>query len=161
MARVTAHVHNTDHPDVKIPPPLIYVGGYVVGWLLGRVLPVAVIPTGLGRAVALACLVVSAILAAWSIDLFRRSHTSLLPIRPATALIVSGPYRFTRNPMYLALTCLYLGLALWFMVFWALVLLPPIIGAVQHYVIRPEEHYLERRFGEEYHRYRVQVHRWI
>ena len=76
-------------------------------------------------------------------------------------LVVHGPYQFTRNPMYFGLVCLYLGLALWFGIFWALILLPAVIALVQHYVVAREEQYLERKFGEEYLRYKASVRRWI
>lgn len=102
-----------------------------------------------------------AILTVWSIGLFNRARTSFLPIKPTTTLVVHGPYQFTRNPMYFGLVCLYLGLALWFGIFWAVILLPAVIALVQHYVIAREEQYLERKFGEEYLRYKADVRRWI
>ena len=56
--------------------------------------------------------------------LTNNTHTSLVPIKPSTALVVSGPYRLSRNPMYLGLLCVYIGVALWFGVVWALILVP-------------------------------------
>jgi protein-S-isoprenylcysteine O-methyltransferase Ste14 len=157
----TSDRNNLDHPDVRIPPPLIYVAGLALGFLLERQFPVLVLPNTPGRGVALVCVAVWAILTVWSIGLFRRARTSMIPIKPTTALVVSGPYEFTRNPMYFGLICLYLGLALWFGVFWALILLPAVIAAMQYYVISREEQYLERKFGEEYLRYKARVRRWI
>jgi protein-S-isoprenylcysteine O-methyltransferase Ste14 len=157
----TSDRNNLDHPDVRIPPPLIYVAGLALGFLLEREFPVLVLRNIPSRGAALVCVAVWAILTVWSIGLFRGARTSMIPIKPTTALVVSGPYEFTRNPMYFGLICLYLGLALWFGVFWALILLPVVIAAMQYYVISREEQYLERKFGEEYLRYKARVRRWI
>jgi protein-S-isoprenylcysteine O-methyltransferase Ste14 len=92
---------------------------------------------------------------------FRRARTSLVPVRPATALITDGPFRFTRNPLYLGLALLYLGIALWLGVLWPVVLLPALILLVQQIVILREEAYLESRFGEAYRAYRARVRRWL
>jgi protein-S-isoprenylcysteine O-methyltransferase Ste14 len=150
-----------DHADVRIPPPLIYVAGFVLGLLLERVLPILVLPKIASRVAAVLCVALWAILSVWSIGLFHRARTSFLPIKPTTALVIYGPYQFTRNPMYLGFICLYLGLAVWLGVFWALILLPAVIAVIQCYVIVREEQYLERKFGEEYLRYKAAVRRWI
>jgi protein-S-isoprenylcysteine O-methyltransferase Ste14 len=150
-----------DHPNVRIPPPLIYAAGFILGLWLGRAVPVSVLPNTVSRIAAVVWIALWAILGAWSIGLFRRAHTGFLPIRPATTLVIAGPYRVTRNPMYLALACLYVGLALWFDVFWALVLLPWVVVAIQHYVIVREEEYLESKFGDEYRQYKARVRRWL
>jgi len=120
-----------------------------------------VLPKTYSRVAAVLCIALWAILTVWSIGLFHRARTSFLPIKPTTTLVVHGPYQFTPNPMYFGLVCLYLGLALWFGMFWALILLPAVIALVQHYVIAREEQYLERKFGEEYLRYKADVRRWI
>jgi protein-S-isoprenylcysteine O-methyltransferase Ste14 len=150
-----------DHPNVRIPPPLIYAAGFIFGLWLGRAVPVSVLPNTPSRIAAVVSIALWAVLGVWSIGVFRRAHTGFLPIRPATTLVIAGPYRVTRNPMYLALACLYVGLALWFDVFWALVLLPLVIVAVHHYVIVREEKYLESKFGDEYRRYKARVRRWL
>jgi protein-S-isoprenylcysteine O-methyltransferase Ste14 len=160
MANTTT-LGNPDHPNVRIPPPLIYAAGFGIGLLLERAFPVSVLPRIPSRIAALLWMALWAILSVWSIGLFRRARTNFLPIKPATALVVLGPYRFTRNPMYLGLACLYVGLAFWFGVFWALILLPAVIAVVQYYVIAREEKYLERAFGEEYRQYQARVRRWV
>jgi protein-S-isoprenylcysteine O-methyltransferase Ste14 len=153
--------NNLDHADVRIPPPLIYVAGFVLGLLLERAFPVLVLPQTPSRVAAILFIVLWTILTVWSVGLFHRARTSFLPIKPTTTLVVYGSYRFTRNPMYLGLVCLYLGLALWFGVFWPLILLPAVMALVQHYVIAREEQYLERKFGQEYLRYKAGVRRWV
>ena len=150
-----------DHADVRIPPPLIYVAGLVLGLLFGKVLPLVPFPQTPSRIAALLCVALWAVLMVWSFGLFRRAHTSIIPVKPTTALVVSGPYRFTRNPVYVGFVCLYLGLALWLGIFWAIILLPAVIAVVQYYVIAREEQYLEQKFGKEYLEYKSCVRRWI
>ena len=157
----TSDPNNLDHADVRIPPPLIYVTGFVLGLLLEKAFPVLVLPKTPSRVAALLCIALWAILTVWSIGSFRWARTSVIPVKPTTTLVVSGPYQFTRNPMYFGLVCLYLGLALWFGVFWALILLPAVIAVIQYYVIAREEQYLEQKFGEAYFRYKARVRRWI
>jgi protein-S-isoprenylcysteine O-methyltransferase Ste14 len=82
-------------------------------------------------------------------------------MRPTTALVTSGPYRLTRNPMYLGMAFLYAGLALSFGVTWSLAFLPLVLLAVDRLAILREEHYLEAKFGEEYRRYKARVRRWL
>ena len=132
-----------------------------VGFLLQKYFPVDVLPPSASRILALLCMAVSAVLGVWSFVSFWHTRTSPLPMRSSTALITAGPYLFSRNPMYVSVTFMYTGLALWFAVFWALLLLPIVIVAVRYYVIAGEERYLERKFGKAYLDYKVRVRRWI
>jgi protein-S-isoprenylcysteine O-methyltransferase Ste14 len=153
--------NNLDHADVKIPPPLIYVAGFVLGLALERFFPELVLPKIPSRVAAVLCIALGVTIAVWSVGLFHRERTSFVPIKPTTTLVIYGPYRFTRNPMYLGLVCVYLGIALWFGVFWALILLPAVMALIQRYVIIREEQYLERKFGGAYLKYKADVRRWI
>jgi len=153
--------NNLDHADVRIPPPLIYVAGFVLGLALERFLPVLVLPKIPSRVAAVLCIALGVTIAVWSVGLFHRERTSFVPIKPTTTLVIYGPYRFTRNPMYLGLVCVYLGIALWFGIFWALILLPAVMALIQRYVIIREEQYLERKFGGAYLKYKADVRRWI
>jgi protein-S-isoprenylcysteine O-methyltransferase Ste14 len=85
----------------------------------------------------------------------------MIPVRPATALITEGPFRFTRNPLYLSLALLYLGIGLWLGALWPIVLLPALMLLVQQLVVLREEAYLESRFGDAYRTYRNRVRRWL
>jgi len=100
-------------------------------------------------------------LAASAIVLFRRAGTSPVPIQPTTALVAQGPYRFTRNPMYVGLAALYAGIALLVNSLWPLVLLPVVLIAIRWWVIAREEAYLERKFGDAYRAYTRRVRRWL
>ena len=154
-------VQPADNAGVRVPPPLIYVVIFGLGLLLHQIAPLAVLPALPARAAALVFLGVGVVLLVWSNVLFRREHTSLVPIKPSTALVVRGAYRLTRNPMYLGLLCVYIAAALWFGVLWALLLAPLVVLAVQRMVIAKEERYLEQKFGDSYRQYREQVRRWI
>ena len=87
--------------------------------------------------------------------------TSLSPLLPAKALVTAGPFRFTRNPLYLARTLLYVGLALVMDTPWPLLTLVPVVLLVHYGVVLPEERYLEARFGHTYESYRTRVRRWL
>lgn len=92
-----------DHAGVKLPPPLLYAAGLGVGLLLQARLPLTSWSQSLGILLALPCLALGVVLCGWAIVLFRRFRTSLVPIVPSAALVTRGPYRFTRNPMYVGL----------------------------------------------------------
>jgi protein-S-isoprenylcysteine O-methyltransferase Ste14 len=97
----------------------------------------------------------------WAIWTFTRARTSVLPFRPATAMVTSGPYRLSRNPMYVGLTLLYVGLSLLTGMAWPLVMLPVALWALTALVIRREERYLGAEFAAEYDAYRARVRRWL
>jgi protein-S-isoprenylcysteine O-methyltransferase Ste14 len=92
---------------------------------------------------------------------FRRAGTSPNPWRPASALVTSGPYGFSRNPMYLGFTFLYIGVTCWSNSLWPLLPLPFILLYMDRDIIAKEEAYLERRFGDSYREYRGRVRRWL
>src|SRR5881628_3074988 len=144
--------HANETSGIRFPPPLIYAGLFALGYVLHRLLPVRLAPPGPARVVG------------WVLGagvLFRQAGTTPNPTKPTTALVVRGPYRFTRNPMYVALAALYLGLTLLVNDVWPLVLLPVGLALVQWRVIAREEAYLERKFGDQYRAYKARVRRWI
>ncbi len=87
--------------------------------------------------------------------------TNINPYRPSTAIVTSGPFRYSRNPLYLALTLLYLGLTLAFNTWWGIVVLLPLVVVMDRGVVLGEERYLEQKFGESYRRYRSEVRRYL
>ena len=125
---VTATPPNNDSPGVQFPPPIVYVAAIAIGWLFNRVRPLPV-GGGLPRVLAAWAFVVlwvaitgTAFYAFWS------RRTSIVPIRPATTLVVAGTYRFTRNPMYVALGSLTVGIGLWMNTWWVILLLCPAVN---------------------------------
>jgi len=146
---------------MHVPPPLIFACAFALGWLLQRRFPFSAWPRSLGRVLAWPCLAGSALLAAWGFSWFMRRRTSPIPFRPSAALITSGPYRFSRNPLYLSLVLLYASLALRFAVPWAVLFLFPALAALQRWIIAEEERGLERQFGRDYLDYKTRVRRWL
>jgi len=150
-----------DSAGVMIPPPLIYLMGLVLGYGLGLAFPIALFPFLPSLILGAVVLLVGLTVASSAIRTFRRHHTTTLPTMPAAALVRDGPFRFTRNPMYLALGISYAGLALMMDSLWGLLLLIPVVLVVNFYVIAREEKYLNREFGDEYRSYMAKVRRWI
>jgi protein-S-isoprenylcysteine O-methyltransferase Ste14 len=149
-----------DIPHVIAPPPLIYALPLAAGLVLNHYRPWPALPAGIARiagpvCVLLGCIGFPAIIA------FFRAGTRPEPWRPSTALVIAGPYRITRNPMYLGFALLYLGTSLWVNTAWPLLALPAVLLVMHFGVIRREEAYLERRFGDPYRAYRARVRRWI
>ena len=157
-AAMTAHV---DSPGVRVPPLLWYAGAVFLGVLLDRRWPMQIdsgpLTMTAGGLFAIGWLA----LAFPSIAGFRRMGTSLITIRPAAALVWSGPYQFTRNPMYISLAFLVIACGLFLATWWPIALLIPTLAIVQQFVILPEERYLRRRFGANYAVYFGCVRRWL
>jgi protein-S-isoprenylcysteine O-methyltransferase Ste14 len=150
-----------DRSGVKVPPPLIFVAGFLAGVAVEVVIPIAALSLALALTAALIGAAIWLALDGWAMLRFQRARTSIVPMRPTTALVTSGPYRVSRNPMYLGMAVLYVALALSLGVIWALVFLPVVILAVDRLAIAREEPYLERKFGDEYREYKRRVRRWL
>jgi protein-S-isoprenylcysteine O-methyltransferase Ste14 len=159
--RGPARAERADNAGVHVPPPLIYLGTFALGWVLHRVAPRAILPAGEARAAGTVLVAAWVLLTVWTMTCFRRHHTSVIPVKPTTALILKGPFRVTRNPLYLGMVLLYAGVAFWLNALWPLVLLLPLIAVIQGYAIAREERYLTRVFGDEYRAYCRRVRRWI
>jgi protein-S-isoprenylcysteine O-methyltransferase Ste14 len=149
--------------NVRFPPPLIFLSAIILGVVLNRFAPLNILSstsvlrrlTGWGLVALCAGLIVSARM------LFIRAKTTVLPFRPSTALVEGGPFRFTRNPMYLGMSCLVAGIALLANNFWIVAGLAIAVGIVNGAVIPREERYLESLFGDEYRQYKSRVRRWV
>jgi protein-S-isoprenylcysteine O-methyltransferase Ste14 len=146
---------------IFIPPPLYYAVGLAGGMAINAVVA---LPLG-GRP---ATAVIGAVVATSGLALsfagvaaVIRHRTTIVPHHPVATLLTRGAYRLSRNPMYTGLAIAYLGLALLLNSWWPLALLPLVIVAVRELVIRPEEQYLTRRFGQTYTDYQGRVRRWL
>ena len=148
---------------VRFPPPFVYAIGILAGWLLDRRWRWAITdhPTTWRPVVAAALIIAWLVLFAAAATRFRREGTSIIPNKPASAFIVGGPYRFTRNPMYVSLVALYLGVTFILNSWWPVVLLPFVVIVIQRAVIAREERYLRQRFPVEYPAYCSRVRRWL
>jgi protein-S-isoprenylcysteine O-methyltransferase Ste14 len=151
----------SDHAGVWFPPPFWFAFAVLGGVLLDRRWPLPIAGGRLITVVGAVCVLGWMALAFASIDRFRRSKTTIVPIRPAEALVLSGPYRYTRNPMYVSLALLTIACGLLLATWWPIVLLLPTLAIVQLFVILPEERYLRRRFGTAYEAYTRRVRRWL
>jgi len=154
---------SSDTSGVGFPPPLLYAGGFAAGYAAHRFLPIRLWlePTVVQRLLGWGLLVGGVRLAVSAAYLFRRAGTTPNPAKPTSALVIGGPYRFTRNPMYVGMATLYCGGTLLLNDPWPLAFLPPVMALVQRRVIAREEAYLERKFGDVYRAYKARVRRWI
>lgn len=146
---------------ILVPPPLLYLGALGLGFWLSWKWPRDLLPETLGRPLAVAVLLAAVAIGLAGIRAFRSAGTPFVPYLESTAVVTDGPFRYTRNPLYLSATLALLAAALWWSSLWLLALLPAVVLAMQWLVIGPEEHYLEARFGEAYRSYRARVRRWF
>jgi protein-S-isoprenylcysteine O-methyltransferase Ste14 len=118
-------------------------------------------PPRLSKPIGFVLLLVGVSICIAAVRTFRRAGTSPLLGTPTTTLVTSGPYRFSRNPIYIGYTLLYLGISFWANTLWPVVLLPVVLGVMHRAVITREEAYLQGRFGDAYSSYCQQVRRWL
>ena len=142
-------------------PPYPYLGSLAVGIIMHFIMPFAIFGRfWVGLVIGLPLVCVGALLIIWAVRTLRAEHVDPR-FKPVETIVSGGPFHFTRNPMYLAFTLIYAGIALSVNAIWPLALLPFLLGIMHYGVIRREERYLETRFGEEYRAYRSRVRRWI
>jgi protein-S-isoprenylcysteine O-methyltransferase Ste14 len=150
-----------DTPGVIAPPPLIYLAFLLAGLGAEYLWPLAVLPQAPRYAAGAAIIALGLLIAFSAFRQFRRHETSFKPYEPSTALITDGPFRYTRNPMYLSLSLFYAGIAIAADSPWTLALLAPLLVVMHYGVITREERYLERKFPDAYRRYKATVRRWL
>jgi protein-S-isoprenylcysteine O-methyltransferase Ste14 len=151
------------NPGVRFPPPFIFFGGFLAGWAVDRWvrgLPLSSGGVALER-VGFGIVGVGVALAVWGIVTFRRAGTAVIPHQAASQLVMKGPYRFTRNPMYVGLTIQYIGGAAVINSAWPLILLPLVLVVLVRRVVSREEQYLSDAFGDQFAAYRLRVRRWL
>lgn len=149
---------------MHIPPPLWFALAFLAGWGLQYLVPLRIqslkIVTA-SHAIGFGLLVCSALLALSSLGLFLLARTTFIPFARSSSLVTRGPYRLSRNPMYVSLVLAYLGFAGSFVQPWALILLPIPLAVLNWVVIPFEEARLRETFGSAYEGYCEKVHRWI
>lgn len=154
-----------DTPGVIAPPPLILAAMLAAGGVLDRAYPVPIFgaeAAPLARYVVAAVLILAGVaLMAAFLRAFRRHGTNVPTYKPATALVTDGPYRFSRNPGYVAMFLVFAGIALAGDSAWLALLLGVFAVVMRYGVVAREERYLERKFGADYLRYKAEVRRWI
>ncbi len=148
---------------VRFPPPLTYVLGLVVGWIIQHTWPLSLPASWAAIRPILAAVFIVAwfALMLWAFASFRRAHTAIIPHRPATSIVTYGPYRITRNPMYVSMTSVYIGLTLMMNSWWPFIFMPIVLVIIRLFVIAREERYLTNAFPVEYPAYCQRVRRWL
>ncbi len=151
----------SDNAGVVGRPPITYALSMLAGHLIDSCVPLAM-PGGDGRVMAGRVIsVLSFALFLASAPLFKKYGTSIKPYKPTSAIITTGTYRLSRNPIYLSMSLLHFGVALWNGTWWMLLTLAVTTWFTTKFVIEREENYLEGRFGAEYMSYKRSVRRWI
>ena len=152
---------SADSPGVLVFPPLLFGSVLAIGLLLHWFQPVPLLRPLIARLLGLGLLILSGGLARSAERAMKRAGTNVRPDQPTLAIVMDGPFRLTRNPLYMAATGLYVSVALLVNTLWPLVLLIPLLFVLYWGVIRREERYLEAKFGEPYRVYRARVRRWL
>ena len=142
-------------------PPLIYLVALVLGGALQLVQPLPFVPPTLALPLGASLVVIALVLFVWSILTFKKAGTPVPGNQPTTAIVGTGPYRLSRNPIYVAFSLLVLGAAVWLNSVWLLATLVAAMTLMHFIVIRREEAYLERKFGAQYLDYKRTVRRWL
>jgi protein-S-isoprenylcysteine O-methyltransferase Ste14 len=150
-----------DTAGVIAPPPLVFLAGLAAGFGLDAALPSASLPGAVRWPVGIVLALAGLALMSSFLAAFRSRQTAVRPDRPTTAIVSEGPYRATRNPAYLGMALLYAGIAVMTSALWAFATLVPTLIVIDRAVIAREERYLERKFGEDYLRYKRGVRRWL
>ncbi|HEX6318850.1 MAG TPA: isoprenylcysteine carboxylmethyltransferase family protein [Burkholderiales bacterium] len=144
-----------------IRPPLAYLGSIALGLLVHWFWPVRLLPPSLGVPLGVMVVLVAGAVFICAVRTFRKAGTPLPGNRPTTTIVRKGPYRFSRNPVYLAFTLLQIGLAAWVNSLGLLLALLPALALMTLVVIPREERYLEARFPAQYPPYKRAVRRWL
>lgn len=149
-------------PDVKFPPPILFTLPLGLAWGIDRLVPTPRLPDVPWLAALGALMAVGGFaLVLWGIRTFNRFRTAVYPNRAAKRVVDTGPFAFTRNPMYVGMTVFYLGFVLLLTSYTALALLPLVLVALWRFVIRKEERHLLQKFPEAYAAYCARVPRWL
>lgn len=154
-----------DAARVRVFPPAVPLVAIISGIVLERMIPISSqfpVPIPARYVVGNGIVILSALLlGAWAVLLFRTGGQTENPWKPTTRIERRGPYRWTRNPMYLQMVLICVGLSIALANWWILLLTPLVAWLLLVLAIKPEEEYLQAKFGEEYLRYKREVRRWF
>lgn len=152
-----------DHPGVYIPPPLLYAAVFLAAVFIQKLIPLNknFFYTTTSKIIGAAFIFISLFFNFPALRQFFKTKNTVITVRPANSLQTTGIYALTRNPMYVSLVLVFTGLSFIIGNWWNLILLPLLVVIVQQYVIKREEKYLTRRFGQQYADYMAKVRRWL
>ena len=144
-----------------VRPPVVYLGAIVLGLVLHVAWPARLVSRAVSAPLGAAAVLLAVALFLSAVRTFRKAGTPVPGNRPTTTIVRTGPYRWSRNPIYLAFSLLQLGVAFWVNSLWLLVTLVPAVALMSFVVIPREEQYLETRFASDYLPYKASVRRWL
>jgi protein-S-isoprenylcysteine O-methyltransferase Ste14 len=144
-----------------VRPPLVYLSSLILGAVIQLATPFPFLPGMLAVPLGAPLVVVAIALFTYSAATFRAAGTPVPARKPTTMIVRAGPYRFSRNPIYLSFSLFQLGIAMWVNSVWLLATLVGAVALMHYFVIPREEEYLERRFGAQYLDYKASVRRWL
>ena len=150
-----------DVPDVAFRPPFLVIALALTGWTLWREAPLPFLPGAAARPAGAMLGAASFVLFSWAALALHRAGTNIPTNLPATTLVTTGPYRYSRNPIYLGLAIGFTAVAAWLNSAWFLIMAVLFVGLITAGVIAREERYLRRKFGRDYEEYRASVRRWM
>jgi protein-S-isoprenylcysteine O-methyltransferase Ste14 len=156
-------INKSKGPGVYIPPPLFYVLIFIASVLIQKQIPVSdtLFHLLITKVVGVIFLILALFFLVRSLRQFFLTKNTLILIKPATSLQTNGIYGITRNPMYVGLAIVYLGITCFIGNWWNIILFPLLLLIVQEYIIKREEKYLELEFGLDYEEYKKKVRRWL
>jgi protein-S-isoprenylcysteine O-methyltransferase Ste14 len=144
-----------------IRPPLVHLGAIALGLLLHFAWPVRFVPRPISTLLGIIAVLMAVALFFSAVRAFRSAGTPVPGNLPTTTIVRRGPYRWSRNPIYLSFSLLQLGVACWVNTLWPLVTLVPVVALMSFVVIPREERYLETHFPSDYPPYKAAVRRWL
>ena len=151
-----------DTPNVIVRPPIAWALAVLAGLALNWFMPLPIVPAAvLGGWLGALLFALALALFVWAIATMTWGGSNVPTNLPTTTIVDTGPYRFTRNPIYLAMVLGLIGLAIAFNTLWLLLVPVPFALVIRYGVIAREEAYLDRKFGDVYRRYRLRVRRWL
>ena len=151
-----------DNANAVVRPPIALLLAFLLGLFVNWIYPLKLAPAAVPNVLLGTFIFISgAALFVWAIMTMRRAGTHLETVRPTTTIVAEGPYRFSRNPIYLAMMIGLVGLAIGFNNGWILVALIAFYLIIRYGVVAREEAYLTRKFGDVYRGYQSQVRRWL
>ena len=154
--------NSTDKAPVRVPPPLLFLIPFGVGAAVQFVAPQLFLPTGgLQLAIGLPIMGIGLAFALWAVRTLTSAETDLMFTKSTTTVVIQGPYQLSRNPIYVGASTMFLGGAIAVNSVWPLALFPAAVLLVLFRAIRPEERYLEQKFGQGYLNYKSMVRRWL
>lgn len=157
-------VNSDNGPGLPLPPPVLLLVALIIAVMLDWVPPQFLEPP-VGFNIQVIVGVILAVGSVWLVTsaarLFGREGTNVVPTRPALKIVTGGPYRFTRNPMYLSMVLFLAGISLIFSLEWGLILTPVLWLGYDRLIVVREEAYLRRKFGADYQELLDQTRRWL